>query len=201
MAEPETPSGAFHAVILAAGAGTRFGGEKLRASWCGRPLIAGAVAAACASPAATLTLVTGADPAVAEAAREGCGRLLVVVHAPDWSEGMAASLRAGFSSVPAGAAGVFVFLGDMPRIPHALAGELAAALAGGAVAAAPVCGGRRGHPVLVGPGLLAQVALLSGEGGLNGVLAGLGARLALVETSDDGVLFDVDTPEALAQAR
>ncbi len=192
-----SPSPEYHAVVLAAGAGTRFGGGKLRAPYAGRPLIASAVAAACASPAASVTVVTGADPEVAEAARCDCGRPLLVVQALDWSEGMAASLRAGFSSASANAAGVFVFLGDMPRVPHDVAGRLAEALAGGAQAAAPVHGGRRGHPVLVGPVLAAAVTKLAGDEGLNAVLEGLGDKLALVETDDDGVLFDVDTPDAL----
>ena len=43
-------------------------------------------------------------------------RALVVVGAMDWAEGLSASLRAGFSSAPINARGVFVFLGDMPRI-------------------------------------------------------------------------------------
>ena len=197
--EPTSPTApCFHAVVLAAGAGTRFGGGKLRADWNGRPLICAAVSAACASPAESVTLVTGADPEVAEAARCGCHIPLVVVQAMDWSDGLAASLKAGFSSAPANAKGVFVFLGDMPRVPHELAGKLAEALTGGASAAAPVHGGRRGHPVLVGPALMPAVARLEGDKGLGDLLDTLGTQLALVETADAGVLFDVDTPDALA---
>ena len=141
--------------------------------------------------------MTGADPGVAEAARCECLSPLVIIGAMDWAEGLSASLRAGFSSAPINARGVFVFLGDMPRIPHDMGRRLCEALTGGARAAAPVCGGRRGHPVLIGPELAAQVAHISGDAGLNAVLDGLGPALALVETDDDGVLFDVDTPDAL----
>jgi molybdenum cofactor cytidylyltransferase len=38
------------------------------------------------------------------------------------------------------------------------------------------------------------VAALSGDVGARSILQRLGARLALVETGDDGVLFDVDEP-------
>ena len=196
-ASPDPDAGAYHAVVLAAGAGTRFGGGKLRAEWRGKPLIRWAVEAACASPAGSVAVVTGADPAVPEAARCDCTAPLVVVGAMDWAEGLSASLRAGFSSAPINARGVFVFLGDMPRTPHDMGRRLCEALAGGARAAAPVCGGRRGHPVLIGPGLADQVARLTGDTGLNAVLDELGPALALVETDDDGVLFDVDTPDAL----
>jgi molybdenum cofactor cytidylyltransferase len=197
MSEAPTEAGAYHAVVLAAGAGTRFGGGKLRANWRGKPLIRWAVEAACASPAVSVAVVTGADPEVGAAARCDCGSPLVVIGAMDWSQGLSASLRAGFSSAHIGAKGVFVFLGDMPRVPHDMAQRLCAALTGGAKAAAPVCGGRRGHPVLVGRELAVEVATLGGDAGLGAVLDGLGPALALVETDDDGVLFDVDTPDQL----
>ena len=142
-ASPAPAAGDYHAVVLAAGAGTRFGGGKLRAEWRGKPLIRWAVEAACASPAGSVAVVTGADPAVAEAARCDCTAPLVVVGALDWAQGLSASLRAGFSSASINARGVFVFLGDMPRVPHDMGRRLCEALSGGARAAAPVCGGRR----------------------------------------------------------
>jgi molybdenum cofactor cytidylyltransferase len=45
--------------------------------------------------------------------------------------------------------------------------------------------------------LFAQVAALRGDGGARPILQGLGARLALVEADDDGVLFDVDVRDDL----
>ena len=197
MSDAPLDDNAYHAVVLAAGAGTRFGGGKLRAGWRGKPLIRWAVEAACASPAGSVAVVTGADPEVGAAARCDCGSPLMVIGAMDWAQGLSASLRAGFSSAPIGARGVFVYLGDMPRIPHDMGRRLSAALTGGAKAAAPVCGGRRGHPVLVGRELADQVAVISGDVGLNALLDALGPALALVETDDDGVLFDVDTPDQL----
>ena len=198
MTDAPSSQGAYHAVVLAAGAGTRFGGGKLRAEWRGKPLIRWAVEAACASPAGSVAVVTGADPEVGAAARCDCVAPLVVIGAHDWAEGLSASLRAGFSSAPFGADGVFVFLGDMPRTPHDLPARLAQALAApGIKAAAPVFQGRRGHPVLVGKALADQVATITGDVGLNAVLDALGPALALVEVEDDGVLFDVDTPDQL----
>lgn len=184
---------AFHALVLAAGAGARFGGGKLRAQWRGAPLIAGSMAAALACPAAAVTLVTGADPGVEATVRGLFDGPFQVAHAPDWAEGLSASLRAGWRAVPRRAQGVFVFLGDMPRTPPGIAARLVAALCGDALAAAPVCGGRRGHPVLATRALGPRVEALRGDAGLGAVLAELGDRLALVPTEDDGVLFDVDT--------
>src|SRR5258708_8916546 len=104
---------AFEAVVLAAGAGSRFGGGKLLAAWDAGVLLEGALAAAFAAPVRTVTVGIGADaPAVAAAARDFDPRTLVV-HAADYAEGMGASLRTGIASLPADAAGAFVFLGDM----------------------------------------------------------------------------------------
>jgi molybdenum cofactor cytidylyltransferase len=182
----------FAAVVLAAGLGARFGGRKLLADWRGAPLIRGALAAACAAPANPVIVVTGADAAAVEAAALAFDPAVRVAHAPDYAEGLSASLRAGIAAVPAGAAGAFVFLGDMPRVPHAVLAPLAEAVSRGAPAAAPVFAGRRGNPVVLSAALFPQVAALEGDMGARPILARLGERLARIEAPDDGVLFDVD---------
>lgn len=191
---------AFEAVVLAAGSGSRFGGGKLLASWGAGVLVEGALATAFAAPVRSVTVVIGADAeAVAAAARSFDPRVLIV-HAADYAEGMGASLRAGIASLPPDAEGVFVFLGDMPRVPTAVLRKMADAVAAGAGAAAPVYRGRRGNPVLLGRALFPELLALTGDAGARGVLQGLGDGLALVESPDDGVLFDVDTRGDLASA-
>jgi molybdenum cofactor cytidylyltransferase len=194
LATGEASEETLEAVVLAAGSGSRFGGGKLLASWGAGLLLEGALAAAFAAPVRSVTVVIGADAeAVAAAARSFDPRVLVV-HAPDHAEGMGASLRAGIASLPPDAAGAFVFLGDMPRVPTAILRRMAEALAGGAAAAAPVFEGRRGNPVLLSRALFPDLLALTGDAGARGVLQALGGRLALVESPDDGVLFDVDRP-------
>jgi molybdenum cofactor cytidylyltransferase len=186
-------AGSLEAIVLAAGSGRRFGGGKLTAPWRDGILLEGALAAAYAAPARSVTVVVGANAqAVAQAAASFDPRT-VIVHAPDFDEGMAASLRAGLKSLPLDADGAFVFLGDMPRVPTAVLPAMAEALAAGKLAAAPVWQGRRGNPVLLSRALFPQLLALSGDAGARGVLQGLGERLALVQAPDAGVLFDVDT--------
>lgn len=194
----------LEAIVLAAGSGSRFGGGKLLAPFGGGVLLDGALAAAFAAPARTVTVVTGAEAdAVAAAARAfaewiGQSARLSVVHAPQHAEGMGASLRTGVASLTSDAQGVFVFLGDMPRTPVSILPALAAAVSRGASAAAPVYAGRRGNPVLLGATLFPDVLTLQGDAGARTILQGLGDRLALIDAPDDGVLFDVDRPGDLA---
>ena len=90
--------GRFEALVLAAGAGSRFGGGKLLAPWRGGVLLDGAHAAAFAAPARRVTVVWGADAAVAAAAtayaaRVGAENRLVRVQAERHADGLSASLR------------------------------------------------------------------------------------------------------------
>ena len=189
---------ALEAIVLAAGAGSRFGGGKLTASWGDGLLLDAALEAAFAAPVRAVTVVWGADPAVLQAAsrfadREGHKDRLHLLHNLQHAEGMGASLRNGVAGLAADTTGVFVFLGDMPRIPRAIAPKLAEALATGARAAAPICGGRRGHPALFSAEMFPALRSLAGDKGAGWLLNAMTHGLTLVPTDDDGVLFDVDT--------
>lgn len=188
----------LEAIVLAGGAGSRFGGDKLVAPWRDGALIDGALMAAFAAPVRTVTVVTGANDRVADIAsafaeRAGERSRLNLVHCPDYAEGMGRTLRAGIAALPADASGAFVFLGDMPLIPPAILPALAAKLQGGALAAAPFFKGQRGHPVLFSREAFPALLALDGDRGAREVLQSLGAKLGLVATLEEGVVVDIDT--------
>jgi len=190
----------LEAVVLAGGSARRFGGGKLTAPLGEGVLLDGALAAAFAAPVRSVTVVTGADAGVGAAAagfaeRAGQASRLRLAHATDHAEGMAASLRAGIASLPPDTQGAFVFLGDMPRVPHAVLAPLARAIAEGHAAAAPAFRGRRGNPAVFARALFPDLVALTGDQGARAILDRLGP--ALVEAPDDGVLFDVDEPQDL----
>lgn len=58
----------------------------------------------------------------------------------------------------------------------------------------PVCGGKRGHPVLISAALIPAILSYEGEGGLAGAMTACGGAAEL-ETGDPGILLDADTPE------
>jgi molybdenum cofactor cytidylyltransferase len=199
----ESKSTRLEAIVLAAGAGRRFGGRKLLASFEGRPLIAGALDAAFAAPVGKVWLTTDGDPELTTVAHDHARTLgreddLAIVLVKDAAEGMGASLRAAVAALPVETAAAFVFLGDMPRIPPGLAQSLVDALAAGFDLAAPRFGGQRGHPVLFGRICFPALLGLTGDAGARDLLSRAGERLTLVDSPDAGVLFDVDLPGDLA---
>lgn len=195
-------AGRLEALVLAAGAGARFGGGKLLTPWNGGVLLDGALAAAFAAPVRRVTVVWGADPRVAAAAAafaEAAGQAtrLGRVHAAAHAQGLSQSLKAGVERLAADCAGVFVYLGDMPRVPPMVTAPMVQALAAGAPAVATTFGGRRGHPVLFSRALFPALLGLAGDRGAGEILASLGPALVEIAAPDDGALFDVDRPEDL----
>ncbi len=193
--------GGWSALILAGGAGRRFGanerGGKLLADLGGAPVIRRVAERVAAADFAEVVVVTGAEGASLCSALEGlaCG----FVHASDWAEGMAASLRAGIAALAPDAPGVCVFLGDMPLVPVGLCGQLAEAAAAAGYAARPRHAGKPGHPVAFTRAAFADLMTLEGDRGATALLAGR-EDVAYLDTADSGVLFDIDTPADLPAA-
>jgi CTP:molybdopterin cytidylyltransferase MocA len=123
------------AVVLAAGAGTRFGGPKQRL------LLPDVLAALRASSVDELVVVAGAYPLDVDAP---------VVECPDWELGPGASLRCGLNALPPDAKAAVVVLADGPDLAPAAVDRVIEAWRGEAgVILAASYGGERGHPVLL----------------------------------------------------
>jgi CTP:molybdopterin cytidylyltransferase MocA len=177
------------AVVLAAGGGSRFGGDghKLLAPFRGRPLVAWALDAAAVLD--ELLVVTGAvelGDLVPPGAR--------VVHNERWAEGQATSLAAAIAAAAdLGHEAVVIGLGDQPLIP-AEAWRLVAAATATPIAVATYGGARR-NPVR----LAAEVWPLlppDGDEGARGLVRGRGDLVT--EVACPGEPADMDTQEDLA---
>ena len=184
--------GSHHALLLAAGAGSRFGGRKLLAPWRGEPLVRAAARTALVAPVEACIVVTGCDAEEVERALDGLeDSRLARVQALNWREGLASSLRAGVEALPPSSRGVVVFLGDMPLVPPSAAGLLIAALDQGAVGAEMRYQDRPAHPVAFGRALFGDLLSLKGDSGGRHLLAGR-QDVARFTTQDAGATFDVD---------
>ena len=184
-------------LLLASGAGRRFGSNKLVAPLGGRAVIRWA-ADAIASAVDELVVVVADESTAIRDALAGLPVRWVVNR--DAHTGMSSSIRAGVASLTEDAEAVLVALGDQPLLdPVVAARVLARWREGGASAVAPRYQDGRGHPVLFGATHFAALRALDGDRGARGLLDGLGDQLAAIDVAGPQPI-DVDTPDALAAA-
>lgn len=175
-------------VVLAAGAGRRFGGPKALVVENGVPWVARAATLLQDAGCGDVLVVLGAS---ADAARELVPPFARVIVAEDWESGMSASLRASLAAASLTAArSALMTLVDLPALPLAAVQRV---LVSGAPLAQATWGGAPGHPVLISRSHWAPLAeSLSGDSGARAYLAINGALE--VECGDLGDGSDVDAP-------
>jgi molybdenum cofactor cytidylyltransferase len=177
-------------VILAAGQGRRFGEEpKQLADLGGRPVLEHVIEKACAVPALERVIVVLGARAEAILARVDLFDAEAVV-CPDWAEGQAASLRFGLRELE-GFRKVVVLLGDQPLVTRKVIARFANEPPGTRAA----YGGVPGHPASLGPKLIRQALVLTGDEGLRS------ARWRLVECGHLASGTDIDTQDDLEAIR
>ena len=187
-------------LILAAGAGRRFGADKRRACLSsGETLLEATLSVLCpADPLPLLVLRPG------ETAPAPFQDQVQVIPSPRWAEGQGHSLAAGVKAWDAAAAPwLLIALGDMPYLQRETLRALEHACADAQTAPgplpliAPSFQGQRGHPVAVPSRLRATALALTGDQGLRALFVSEPVRL--LPGQDPGVCRDVDRPEDLAR--
>ena len=179
----------LHALVLAAGASRRFGGIKALAPINGKPMLQWAIDALSNAGVDSLSIVLGAY-----AAEIGAGintRGATVVRHEDWSEGLAASLRAGLASVESADAGLLIALADQPDIGIDDYRRLIAAWrAAPDRAAAAAYAHTRGAPCIVPAAFRPALLHLHGDQGARVLLRTLAE---VTEVPMDSAARDIDT--------
>jgi molybdenum cofactor cytidylyltransferase len=194
-------------ILLAAGRGERFGGDKLLTLIRSAAKPRADVPPDGHPPGATMEFIGVmacrnlllALPRVVAVVRPDDAALAMalgaagarVVRCAEAEDGMGASLACGVLATR-DAAGWVVALGDMPWILPSTITRVAGALADGAAVAAPFHRGQRGHPVGFGAPCLAALTVLSGDDGAKSVVAAHRDSLARIDVDDAGTLADVD---------
>jgi molybdenum cofactor cytidylyltransferase len=198
MTEP-----APYAVVLAAGAGARFGGDKLLAPYAGRPLIAH-VAATVAETILGGVLAGGVAVVPPRSASlvwtlETAG--LRIVENPDASAGLASSLQRGLAALAAMeplAGAALIVLADQPLLSSVTIAALVRRWRETGLNVRPRYARHPeepGHPVLLDRSCWTLAAALEGDTGLGPVFR---ARPDSITTVDvPGANPDVDTPDDL----
>jgi molybdenum cofactor cytidylyltransferase len=178
-------------LVLAAGAGTRYGSEpKLLADISGRPVLQHAIDAMTPLPSLDRVVVVLGAHAQRLLAEIRFGRAEPIVCA-DWQDGQSASLRCGVDALVA-AEKIVVILGDQPLINPRIVQRFVGAPAGSRA----TYRGEPGHPVVLGPEHTAAIRELTGDRGARDILDG-----PLIESAEMGVPRDLDTSEDLRELR
>lgn len=200
-AVPRAPK--IAAVIMAAGRSSRMApANKLLTDIEGRLMVQRAVDAALASQARPILVVTGHDGARVREAL--AGRLVEFADNPDFAAGLSTSVRAGLAWLAGKTVdGAAFLLGDMPLVTAAHIDRLIAAFnpVEGRAICVPTHKGKRGNPVLWGAKFFPEMRALEGDKGARSLFGTHSDQVCEVEMADDGVLVDIDTPDALAALR
>lgn len=138
-------------LLLAAGAGRRFGGPKALVEHDGRLFVESAAGVLREAGCAPVLVVLGAGADDVRARADLAG--YAVVENADWAEGMGSSLRAGLAAlaaVPEEVTGAAVLPVDVPGVTAEAVRRVVAAGAGADALVRATYGGVPGHPVLLG---------------------------------------------------
>ena len=126
-------------------------------------------------------------------------RPLLNVH---YQEGMFSSVVTAVESLEGENGAFFLLPVDIPLVRRATVELMLQSYRNGDKGILyPACHGQAGHPPLISAAYRDAILSWNGDGGLNGLLAQHAADSALIETGDEGILLDMDTPEAYKRLR
>jgi molybdenum cofactor cytidylyltransferase len=183
------------AIVLAAGLSSRMGQFKLLLKWLDeQPLLAHIVEKVSRLPVSPIVVVTGHRADAVRAVLTGYD--VTFAHNTDYAAGeILSSMKTGLRAMPETVAAVLVVPGDTPRIPQEVMQQVMDAHAPQAIVA-PRYAGERGHPVLFDRHFWQALLDLPPDGMPRDVLRANKDAVRLIDVSSDGILADVDTPEA-----
>jgi molybdenum cofactor cytidylyltransferase len=192
----EDEAAELHAIVLAAGAATRFGSAKQLVRIGDRPLLSLVVGRSAEVVGHALTVVLGAHAAELSPLLKHSPASIVINR--DWREGLASSIRSGLARLPPSCAGVMLVLADQACVTaedlRRLAGAwrrqrecLAAAQYGATV----------GVPAIFPRHLFGELSELKGDSGARLLIKRHTDRLVKVRMPS--AAFDLDTPDDLLE--
>ena len=188
-------------LVLAAGAGRRYGMPKTLIAYQGRLLVQRAADTLREAGCIRTSVVLGADASRVRVAAPDLPEIVVNV---DWAAGMGSSLRAGLAALAGSAAdAAVILLVDMPGVTaeavrRVIAGAGPVPAAAGSALVMGGYDGRRGHPVLLGRDHWAGVAAAAvGDRGARDYLRAHADRVRVVPVGDVADDSDIDVPSDL----
>jgi molybdenum cofactor cytidylyltransferase len=188
------PGDGLHAIVLAAGASSRFGSPKQLVRVAGRPLLHTAVARAAEVAGAAVIVVLGARAAELAPLLKHSQSSVVVNR--DWREGLASSIRTGVARLPASCTAVLLTLVDQAAVTAEDLKRLVNAWRRQReYIAAARYGTTTGVPAIFPRSTFSDLQSLRGDTGARALLRRNPDRIVRVPMASAGI--DIDTPEDL----
>ncbi|NLN31763.1 MAG: nucleotidyltransferase family protein [Bacteroidales bacterium] len=194
MSETTSGMNRIYAVILAAGASARMGSMKMLLPFGAMTIIEKVISNVLAAGLKNIIVVTGSGQedivrAIEKMPVEQCFN-------ESWKDGMLSSVQCGIRALPEDCDAVLVCLGDQPMIDPATVMELIHAYSiSDRNIFIPVYRKKRGHPLLIGKKYFSEIEKLDPEKGLRMLAHGFPDDVLEVETDNQSILKDIDTPE------
>jgi molybdenum cofactor cytidylyltransferase len=193
MTNDDTGEG-LHAIVLAAGASTRFGSPKQLVRVAGRPLLHSALARAADVAGSAVSVVLGAHAAELTPLLTHSQALIVINR--DWREGIASSIRAGVSRLPPSCNAVLLMLADQAAVTAEDLKRLVSAWRRQPdYIVAARYGMTTGVPAVFPRSAFSDLAALRGDTGARALLQRNPDRVVRVPMASAAI--DIDTPEDL----
>ena len=187
-------STALHAIVLAAGASTRFGSPKQLVRVNGRPLLHAVVSRAVEVAGHSVTVVLGANAAELAPLLKHTPASVIVNR--DWNEGMGSSIRTGVARLPGSCAGVMLLLADQASVTTDDLRRLVGAWRRQPeYIVAAQYSGTLGAPAIFPRTSFVDLAGLRGDSGARAVFTRNPDRVVRVPM--ESAALDIDTPEDL----
>lgn len=192
----ESDAEGLHAIVLAAGASSRFGSAKQLVRIGDRPLLSLIAGRAAEVVGHALIVVLGARAAELTPLLKHSPGSVVINR--DWREGLASSIRAGVARLPASCAGAMLLLADQACVTAEDLRRLAGAWRRQPLSvAAAQYGATTGAPAIFPRHLFGELSELKGDSGARLLLKRHADRL--VKVPMPSARFDLDTPDDLLE--
>ena len=193
MTDDDTGEG-LHAVVLAAGASTRFGSPKQLVRVAGRPLLHSALARAADVAGSAVSVVLGAHAAELTPLLTHSQALIVINR--DWREGIASSIRTGVLRLPPSCNAVLLMLADQAAVTVEDLKRLVSAWRRQPdYIVAARYGMTTGVPAVFPRSVFSDLTALRGDTGARALLQRNPDRVVRVPMASAAI--DIDTPEDL----
>ncbi|MFC3051350.1 nucleotidyltransferase family protein [Kordiimonas pumila] len=195
------PNKTAAALILAAGLSSRSGTQnKLLAKQNGKTVLETTLDGVRASIISHIYIVTGHMESPLESLTPAD---VHIIKNHTYKDGIGTSIAAGIKALPPYISLVFICLADMPFVKESTYKALliAAHKTASKDIFIPTYKGKRGNPVLWRQSQFHELALLNADIGGRSIILNHEDTIAEVPVIDQGILIDLDTPEALNQYR